>query len=793
MEFDDWDDWVSEKTNVPKKKQAVTGEIRETDSGPRDAYMIITDLMNQILDSVDDVDLENAIGIIRQIRKLLDENIFAEEQEHLFDSLKLEIIKPEVLEEVNKAKADLDRLQQEIKAKKVKIAEKIRMILSFKGINEFEKASVELNEAMYLAQSIESEDDIVYLNLLQTDLSASRENFIRTRSQNHINKEIKIIENLLFAKKYTEALEVAKELEGFVQDHDLVDNFDEVKGIVSAAQKKVEEEQELWGRYKFTYDSIEQDLKDKDYVSAIKRCNECIEIAAQLNMGSDRIARLNDLKNVLVSTQSSLESKNAEENARNILDAIRIQTANKEFESAEQNMQSFFEFCIEEQLLQAKFKSDIEEIMQEIADGKKDLKRSMNLYQKTYKEAENDYENRKYLSALENYEKCLRIAQENPKFLKDTSQLEQIIEKVTQDLNEFRNNYTAEQEKVFKTMELMEPLIGKSKDVLPDIVDLSIEEAFGQLPEDVNEMMTSLNKLLEKERVEIKKEITSKNIIRTRSGQVIESEKKTMIEETIDTDTAFLPNDNEIDAPEMNGDGKDENMPGSPIGAIKITTTSTFENTFDDVIDEAILTDTIPYNFEIYEYHMDGIDEIEPKTELTLQGFQYSWKFTDLEPQQKVSIQYNLRRRVSRTVIIPFNDQLKIIKTHSSLEPLKVDGLYNADLEFVNRFELRLRGIVIEDIIPSQYLYNIKFPELIKPKDIETGSSGTLVKWNIIEFDMDQATRHQYRLVEAYKFEELKILTKRESKIAIKLLKQSNRALALDYYKRIAKRLVDYK
>ena len=122
MEFDDWDDWVSEKTNVPKKKQAVTGEIRETDSGPRDAYMIITDLMNQILDSVDDVDLENAIGIIRQIRKLLDENIFAEEQEHLFDSLKLEIIKPEVLEEVNKAKADLDRLQQEIKAKS-KIAE----------------------------------------------------------------------------------------------------------------------------------------------------------------------------------------------------------------------------------------------------------------------------------------------------------------------------------------------------------------------------------------------------------------------------------------------------------------------------------------------------------------------------------------------------------------------------------------------------------------------------------------------------------------------------------------------
>ena len=118
------------------------------------------------------------------------------------------------------------------------------------------------------------------------------------------------------------------------------------------------------------------------------------------------------------------------------------------------------------------------------------------------------------------------IAQENPKFLKDTSQLEQIIEKVTQDLNEFRNNYTAEQEKVFKTMELMEPLIGKSKDVLPDIVDLSIEEAFGQLPEDVNEMMTSLNNLLEKERVEIKKEITSKNIIRTRSGQVIESEKR---------------------------------------------------------------------------------------------------------------------------------------------------------------------------------------------------------------------------------------------------------------------------
>ena len=56
MEFDDWDDWVGKP--MFRKKQAVSEEIRETDSGPCDAYDL-NRLMNQILDSVDDVDLEN--------------------------------------------------------------------------------------------------------------------------------------------------------------------------------------------------------------------------------------------------------------------------------------------------------------------------------------------------------------------------------------------------------------------------------------------------------------------------------------------------------------------------------------------------------------------------------------------------------------------------------------------------------------------------------------------------------------------------------------------------------------
>ncbi|MHA1763246.1 MAG: hypothetical protein ACTSYC_05730, partial [Promethearchaeota archaeon] len=51
-------------------------------------------------------------------------------------------------------------------------------------------------------------------------------------------------------------------------------------------------------------------------------------------------------------------------------------------------------------------------------------------------------------------------------------------------------------------------------------------------------------------------------------------------------------------------------------------------------------------------------------------------------------------KRVSRTIIFMLKDQLKIIKTHSGLKLLGIEGFYEAELPFTNNFGADIEGVV---------------------------------------------------------------------------------------------------
>ena len=89
----------------------------------------------------------------------------------------------------------------------------------------------------------------------------------------------------------------------------------------------------------------------------------------------------------------------------------------------------------------------------------------------------------------------------------------------------------------------------------------------------------------------------------------------------------------------------------------------------DDPIEEAFIEDIIPYNYEIKEIEINGeISEKIPVKHFTPEGLKLGHKVKNLENTEDLTVRYHLRPRVSRTIILPQLNNVKIIKTHSNLK-----------------------------------------------------------------------------------------------------------------------------
>jgi len=218
---------------------------------------------------------------------------------------------------------------------------------------------------------------------------------------------------------------------------------------------------------------------------------------------------------------------------------------------------------------------------------------------------------------------------------------------------------------------------------------------------------------------------------------------------------------------------------------------SSITNPFEDAIEEAVITDLIPYNFEITDMQLNGkpVKKLPDKS-LTKEGVELKWQIQNIPPEENVEINYDLRRRVSRTIIFVLKGQLKIIKTHSNLNKLELDGLYEARLPFSNSYGSVLDGVIVEDIIPLYYLHFIKEPTHLLPAKTSS-EHGELVKWNVGSMEAE-TMNYQYRLLELYRLEELKINIIDLSNNGISTLISGDLTEALTIYDNIINQLEDY-
>ena len=153
--------------------------------------------------------------------------------------------------------------------------------------------------------------------------------------------------------------------------------------------------------------------------------------------------------------------------------------------------------------------------------------------------------------------------------------------------------------------------------IVPILDKFSTDDVLGDLSGDIDEMLSQVSSLLGQNRVDVKQELGKKEILKTAGGEVIENETEITVQKTGEEDKE----------------------------SIFYSAQSTMVNTYKDTIEEALLTDLIPYNFEITNVNINGepVDQLPDKS-LTKDGLEVKWQLENIPPREKVEITYDLRR-----------------------------------------------------------------------------------------------------------------------------------------------------
>lgn len=284
----------------------------------------------------------------------------------------------------------------------------------------------------------------------------------------------------------------------------------------------------------------------------------------------------------------------------------------------------------------------------------------------------------------------------------------------------------------------LEQILNIEDTVAPEIEDIPISSLIGNINEDLMNMQELADQVLVDHAVEIREYAESKAIIKHNSG------KSREINQEIDVLWDFA-----------------DDKPSLPDYVI----TNTIENFADDPIEEAFIQDIIPYNYEISEITINGnTPQVEPHQQRMKDGLQYSWYIPEAKKDNPIEFKYHLKPRISRTVVLPLKNSLKVIKTHSSLNNKKNvgeknqqdDGVFDALLKFKNSYENQLSDIVLEDVIPIFYTYEVEEQKSEEFPSVKE-SSESFVKWKLDDMPIEQTSLHEYHLIELQKIEELKI------------------------------------
>ncbi|MFW9855611.1 MAG: hypothetical protein ACFFFG_11150 [Candidatus Thorarchaeota archaeon] len=144
-------------------------------------------------------------------------------------------------------------------------------------------------------------------------------------------------------------------------------------------------------------------------------------------------------------------------------------------------------------------------------------------------------------------------------------------------------------------------------------------------------------------------------------------------------------------------------------------------NEYAEEIHNIEVVDTIPFQWQVIDVKSDF--DLEKKHR-TSEGLIYTWKKDRILPGRKMGVEYTLRKRVERSIVLRKENQVSVLNLyHSVQKDLK------AQMEFVNTTGNYFEEILIEDVIPPELVVvQATSAQDIKPIALPTNDS-TLYRW----------------------------------------------------------------
>ncbi|UCE12520.1 MAG: hypothetical protein JSV04_10025 [Candidatus Heimdallarchaeota archaeon] len=151
--------------------------------------------------------------------------------------------------------------------------------------------------------------------------------------------------------------------------------------------------------------------------------------------------------------------------------------------------------------------------------------------------------------------------------------------------------------------------------------------------------------------------------------------------------------------------------------------TSEITNEFEEDLVDIEIVNTIPFSFEVVNVKTDF--QLDDKRKTT-HGLVFTWKKDRIEAGKKGSVEYILRKRVERSIILRKENKVSVINMfHSVKQDLE------ARIDFVNTTGTVFHEVLIEDVIPPELVVtecNVDPSRKIKPVSIPTHDS-TFYRW----------------------------------------------------------------
>ncbi len=646
------------------------------------------------------------------------------------ESNDLEETRGEALKVIKEIEEEINQVENEEEIHK-KISSLKKQITEEEEMGNYELALESTTKIIGLAESIGDQEDVEKFFQFREEISKKIEEMQREREKRTILNQINDLESEVEQKKEI------RDLEGII----------DLSNEIIELGKKIQTD-ELIAQYQDiiegTKREIEESRKREALINKILNLDETISkerregnFEKALNMCSEILNLIESIDDEDLSEKYIQIQKDISQELEAKDKVIKKKAIEKQIKALEKEV---------EQKQNAEDSKGIIEISNKIVEltteiGREDLAQK---YQGLIEQTQRDLEEKREEKKAET--------------VKDES-----LSKFRNEIDNRTQKKENEEQELFEQAKKFEDMVEIEEDILPLVEEFSTDELIGDISDDVDQVIEQLNSLLETHRVEVKEAVKSTSMLISESGESMTRDDELRVEQVEEEEESTF----EVE--------------------------SGFQNPFDEMIEDAIISDLIPYNYEIRDVKLNKEKPklLPVKTKLK-EGLEMRWHLKNIPPEESIKINYNLRKRISRTIIFLLEDQLKILKTHSNLKDSKAEfeGLYNVNFPFSNSYERPLDGLVIEDIIPLYYINEIKKPSSYIPKK-DKSMQGNLLKWNIGKLE-PKTIDYRYKLLELYRFEELKALIYQLDKEGFSALKQENYDVSRGKYKEILKVLEGY-